>query len=48
MTITAIYQLMFSWLPAWVQVVLLGFFAFILILLIVKLVGFILDAIPFL
>lgn len=48
MSILVAYQLLFSWLPAWVQVVILGLIAFVFIMLVVKIVGFILDAIPFL
>lgn len=48
MNIVQIYQLIFSWLPVWFQIVVLGLIALIVILLIVKLVGFILNAIPFL
>lgn len=48
MSIVTVYQLMFSWLPVWLQVVVLGFIALIIILLIVKIVAFVLDAIPFL
>lgn len=46
--IVAVYQIMFSWLPVWVQVVALGLIALTFILLIVKIVAFVLDAIPFL
>jgi len=42
------WNVLFSWLPAWVQVVILGFIALIVIFLIVKVIGLILDAIPFL
>lgn len=38
----------FSWLPAWVQVVLLGFIALVVLFIIVKVIGLVLDAIPFL
>lgn len=48
MSIVTVYQLCFSWMPVWLQVVLLGLIALIFILLIVKIVGFILEAIPFL
>lgn len=37
-----------SWLPAWVRVVIVGAFAVLMLFLIIKLVGAILNAIPFL
>ena len=37
-----------SFLPAWVRVVIVGAFAALMLFLIVKLVGAIMDAIPFL
>lgn len=48
MSILTVYQLLFSWLPVWLQVVVLGLIALIFIFLIVKIVAFVLDAIPFL
>lgn len=48
MSIVTVYQLLLSWLPVWVQVVVLGMIALLVVILIVKLVGFILNAIPFL
>lgn len=48
MSIVTVYQLLFSWLPVWFQVVVLGLIAFLMILLVVKVVAFVLDAIPFL
>lgn len=45
---SGLWSVLFSWLPAWVQVVLLGMIALVLILFVVKVIGFILDAIPFL
>lgn len=45
---TAIYQLLFAWLPAWVQVVILGLIALLAVIVIFKVVAFVLDAIPFL
>lgn len=48
MSIALVYQLMLSWLPAWLQVVILGLIALLFIFLIVKIVAFVLDAIPFL
>ena len=37
-----------SWLPTWVRVVIVGAFAVLMLFLIIRLVGAILDAIPFL
>lgn len=48
MSIITVYQLLFSWLPVWLQVVVLGLVALIMIMLVVKIVAFVLDAIPFL
>lgn len=48
MSVVTVYQLLFSWLPVWLQVVVLGLIALIMIILIVKIVAFVLDAIPFL
>lgn len=48
MSIVTVYQLLFSWLPVWLQVVVLGLISLILIILIAKIVAFVLDAIPFL
>lgn len=48
MTLVTVYQLLVSWMPVWAQVVILGLLALLIIFLIVKLVGFLLDAIPFL
>lgn len=43
-----VYDLMFSWLPAWFQYVFVTFLALIAIIIIGKIVAFVLDAIPFL
>ena len=43
-----LWFVLFSWLPAWFQVVVLGLIALTLIFAIVKVIGLILDAIPFL
>lgn len=48
MNLLVVYQYLFSWLPVWFQVVVLGLIALIIIFLVVKVVGFVLDAIPFL
>lgn len=48
MSIVTVYQLLFSWLPVWLQVVALGLIALFMILLVFKVVAFVLDAIPFL
>lgn len=46
--LVTMWQLLFAWLPVPFQVIVLGFFAFLIIYIVVKLVGFILNAIPFL
>lgn len=48
MSIVQVYQYLFSWLPVWFQVVFLGLVALVFVFLIVKIVAFVLDAIPFL
>lgn len=45
---TAIYQTLFGWLPAFIQVAILGLIAFLVIRLVLKIVSIVLDAIPFL
>ena len=45
---TAIYQTLFGWLPAFIQVVILGLIAFLVIKIVLTIVRIILDAIPFL
>lgn len=37
-----------SWLPVWVRVVIVGSFAVLMLFLLIRLIGAILDAIPFL
>lgn len=37
-----------SWLPVWVRVVIVGAFAVLMLFLLIRLIGAILDAIPFL
>lgn len=37
-----------SWMPVWVRVVIVGAFAVLLLFLLIRLIGAILDAIPFL
>lgn len=44
---TAIYQTLFGWLPAIVQVAILGVIAFLVIRLVLKIIQIILDALPF-
>lgn len=39
---------MFSFLPAWAQVAILGFIAFMAIVIVFRVVAMVLDAIPFL
>ena len=43
----AIYQMFFGWLPAPIQIIVLGFFAYLIILIILKIVNIVLDALPF-
>lgn len=45
---SALWSVLFSWLPAWVQVVFLGLVALVVILLVLRIVSKVLDAIPFL
>lgn len=44
----AIYQMFFGWMPALMQVIVLGLLAFVVVLLIFKIVKIILDSLPFL
>lgn len=44
----AIYQMFFGWMPAIMQVPLLGLIAFLVIKLVLTIVKIVLDAIPFL
>lgn len=37
-----------SWMPVWVRVVIVGAFAVLMLFLLIRLIGAILDAIPFL
>lgn len=46
--LVAVWQLLFAWLPAWFQVVVLALIAIAVVLLVLKIVGIVLDAIPFL
>ena len=43
-----IWQLLFGFFPAWFQAFLLGLLAVIVIVIVLKVVAFILDTIPFL
>lgn len=45
---TAIYQALFGWLPAIVQVAILGIIAFLVVKLVLTIIRIVLDAIPFL
>lgn len=42
------WTIAFSWLPGWVQVLILGFIAIVVLILVLKIVALVLDAIPFL
>lgn len=43
-----LWSILFSWLPAWFQVVVLGLIALSVLLIVLKIIGLVLDAIPFL
>lgn len=45
---SAIWSLMFGYLPAWVQVVFLAFLAVLVVLIVIKVIALILSAVPFL
>lgn len=45
---SAIYQLLFGWLPARIAAVFLGLFAIIIIFLVLRIVKIVLDSLPFL
>lgn len=45
---SALWTVFFSWLPAWMQVVILGLISLVIIFVVIKVVGLVLDAIPFL
>lgn len=45
---SALWTVLFSWLPAWFQVVILGLISLMVILLVIKVIGLVLGAIPFL
>lgn len=44
---SAIWTLFFGWLPAWFQVCILGFLSLIIIIIALKIIALVLDAIPF-
>ena len=45
--ITYIYSLLLGWMPVWFQVVTLGLIGSLFVFMILKLVAFVLDCIPF-
>lgn len=47
-TLGSMISILFAVLPAWFAAVVLGILALTLLVIVIKLVGFILDAIPFL
>ena len=47
-TLQAVYMVMLGWLPFWFQAFVLGFIAVLAILIVLKIVAFVLDCIPFL
>ena len=46
-TFLALYSMLLGWMPVYIQVLVVGFIVFVTAWLIVKLIGRILDAIPF-
>lgn len=44
----SVFTMLFALFPAWFSLSVLGFLAFGLVIIIIKIVGFILDAVPFL
>lgn len=48
MSLVQIYQWLFSWMPVWFQVVVLGLIGFLAVIIVLKIIGFVLNAIPFL
>lgn len=46
-SIIYLYYLLLSWMPSWIQVCILGFLVIVAVYGIIKLVGMILDALPF-
>lgn len=45
---TQIYQLFLGWMPTAIQVIVLGLFALLIILLVLRIVKIVLDSLPFL
>lgn len=45
---TAIYHMFFGWMPAPIQILILGLIAFLVIKLVLTIIKIVLDAIPFL
>lgn len=45
---SSMWQLLFAWLPAWVHVLILALVAIAVVIIVLKIVGIVLDAIPFL
>lgn len=45
--LSLVWQLLFSFFPAWFAVALLAFITFIVIVLVLKIIKVVLDAIPF-
>lgn len=44
----ALWSLIFGFMPAWVQVMILGIVSLVIIVLIIRVIGMVLDSIPFL
>lgn len=47
MSLGEIYAIVLGWLPVWFQVVVLGLIAFLVILLVMRIIKIVLDALPF-
>lgn len=45
---SALWTLIFGFLPAWVQVLVLGLISLLVIILVLRIIGMVLDSIPFL
>lgn len=45
---SALWTLIFGFLPAWVQVLVLGLISLLVIILVLRVIGMVLDSIPFL
>lgn len=48
MAVIVAYQLLLGWLPLSIQLLILGIFSIVLVILVFKIIALVLDAIPFL